>query len=47
MDPTLDPKQQYAELKRRLRQLIAENEIYKQEIAKVSNRSSSSSSLIS
>ncbi|OQR72978.1 INO80 complex subunit E isoformX2-like [Tropilaelaps mercedesae] len=38
MDPTLDTKQQYGELKRRLRQLIAENEIYKQEIAKVNDR---------
>ncbi|XP_022671526.1 keratin, type I cytoskeletal 9-like [Varroa destructor] len=38
MDPSLDPKQQYGELKRKVRQLIAENEIYKQEIAKVNDR---------
>jgi len=38
MDPGLDAKQRYLELKKRLKYLLHENESYKQEIAKVDER---------
>ncbi|XP_018494175.1 uncharacterized protein LOC108863934 [Galendromus occidentalis] len=38
MDPNLDSKQRYVELKKRMKYLLHENESYKQEIAKVNER---------